>query len=210
MDNFAEGEDDQGVGAHKDNWLTFLLQASNDVNGLEIQNNAGEWFVAPPMPGSFVVNSGIGIERITHRAEAAYTKCMEPWTEDERYLTGCAETSEISASATYGRVSDDHTLTWGNNHYSADFVNRVLEEGPNSHPLAAEIAAKVGARGYAQVSRPSTLTPNVTPSGSRATSPASIVSSGTTLHSESNKSVGMVPQSKISLLEEKLALLSYK
>ncbi|KAJ3179098.1 hypothetical protein HDU87_003054 [Geranomyces variabilis] len=262
MDNFAEGEDDQGVGAHKDNWLTFLLQASNDVSGLEIQNNAGEWFVAPPMPNSFVVNFGIGIERITHGAviatthrarnpgkgqpnrfsvalfqEAAYTKSMEPWTDEERNLAGCAKTTEISAGTTYGRVSDalPHSMPFDNvgeatlwnrirshpdigyNHYSADFVKRVLEEGPNSHPLAAEIAAKVGARGYAQASRPSTPTPNVTPSESPAvspsahthtSSPASIASGGTTLHSESNKSVGMFPQSKISLLEEKLALLS--
>ena len=54
-----------GAGAHTD-WgaLTFLLQ--DDAGGLEVQNVAGDWVYAPPLPGSFVVNLGDMIERWTN------------------------------------------------------------------------------------------------------------------------------------------------
>ncbi|MET0290742.1 MAG: 2-oxoglutarate and iron-dependent oxygenase domain-containing protein [Steroidobacteraceae bacterium] len=46
----------QGCGAHKDSeFLTLLLQ--DDVGGLEVQID-GEWRAAPPLPGTFVVNTG--------------------------------------------------------------------------------------------------------------------------------------------------------
>ncbi|PYH81334.1 oxidoreductase [Aspergillus uvarum CBS 121591] len=55
----------QGVGAHKDSeFLTFLLQATPHT-GLEVQNKAGEWVAAPPLPGSLVVNIGRALEAIT-------------------------------------------------------------------------------------------------------------------------------------------------
>jgi isopenicillin N synthase-like dioxygenase len=54
-----------GAGAHTD-WgaLTFLLQ--DDSGGLEVQNVAGDWVAAPPVPGTFVVNLGDMIERWTN------------------------------------------------------------------------------------------------------------------------------------------------
>ncbi|OOF94088.1 hypothetical protein ASPCADRAFT_149380 [Aspergillus carbonarius ITEM 5010] len=55
----------QGVGAHKDSeFLTFLLQATPHT-GLEVQNKAGEWIPAPPMPDSLVVNIGRALEAVT-------------------------------------------------------------------------------------------------------------------------------------------------
>jgi len=50
------GEDDQGVGAHKDSgFLTLLLQ---DVQGgLQVEGEHG-WIEAPPIPGTFVINIG--------------------------------------------------------------------------------------------------------------------------------------------------------
>lgn len=54
-----------GSGAHTD-WgmLTLLLQ--DEVGGLEVRNRAGEWIRADPVPGSFVVNLGDMIPRITN------------------------------------------------------------------------------------------------------------------------------------------------
>lgn len=55
----------QGVGSHKDSgFLTFLLQATPHY-GLEVQNKAGEWIPAPPLPNTFVVNIGRALEALT-------------------------------------------------------------------------------------------------------------------------------------------------
>jgi isopenicillin N synthase-like dioxygenase len=52
----AVGEDDQGVGAHKDSgFVTILLQ--DKVAGLQVEGEHG-WIDAPPAPGTFVVNIG--------------------------------------------------------------------------------------------------------------------------------------------------------
>ena len=48
--------DEQGCGAHKDSeFLTLLLQ--DEVGGLEVLREAG-WEAAPPLSGTFVVNTG--------------------------------------------------------------------------------------------------------------------------------------------------------
>jgi len=55
----------QGVGAHKDgSFLTFLLQATPHT-GLEIQNKAGDWIQANPIPGTFVINIGRSLHALT-------------------------------------------------------------------------------------------------------------------------------------------------
>ncbi|KAJ5884745.1 Oxoglutarate/iron-dependent dioxygenase [Penicillium taxi] len=55
----------QGVGAHKDSgFLTFLLQGTPH-HGLEVQNKAGDWIPAPPLPDTFVVNIGRALEALT-------------------------------------------------------------------------------------------------------------------------------------------------
>ncbi|KAJ3330863.1 hypothetical protein HDU76_004665 [Blyttiomyces sp. JEL0837] len=63
---------DQGVGPHRDFWLTFLLQV-NDVPGLQVQNDQGQWIDAPPLPNTFILNFGIGLERVTRNAVIATT-----------------------------------------------------------------------------------------------------------------------------------------
>lgn len=55
----------QGVGPHKDSgFLTFLLQATPH-RGLEVQNKAGSWIPAPPLPNTLVVNIGRALEALT-------------------------------------------------------------------------------------------------------------------------------------------------
>jgi isopenicillin N synthase-like dioxygenase len=52
----AAGEDDQGVGAHKDSgFVTILLQ--DKVGGLQVEGEDG-WIDAPPVRGTFIVNIG--------------------------------------------------------------------------------------------------------------------------------------------------------
>ncbi len=56
--------DEQGCGAHKDSeLLTLLLQ--DEVGGLQVQDLQGEWIDAPPLAGSFVVNTGELLELAT-------------------------------------------------------------------------------------------------------------------------------------------------
>lgn len=55
----------QGVGAHKDSGLvTVLLQ--DVVAGLRVQEHDGTWIAAPPVPGSFVINTGELLELATN------------------------------------------------------------------------------------------------------------------------------------------------
>ncbi|KAK7420578.1 hypothetical protein QQZ08_010337 [Neonectria magnoliae] len=60
--------DTQGVGPHKDSsgWWTFLLQASPDVQGLQVLNKSGAWIDVPAIPGTLVVNIGQAFEVVTH------------------------------------------------------------------------------------------------------------------------------------------------
>lgn len=54
-----------GIGAHTDyGCLTILAQ--DDVGGLQVMNRDGAWIEAPPMPGTFVINIGDIIQRLTN------------------------------------------------------------------------------------------------------------------------------------------------
>ncbi|MDT3380085.1 2-oxoglutarate and iron-dependent oxygenase domain-containing protein [Labrys neptuniae] len=56
---------DQGVGAHKDGgFVTVLLQ--DTTPGLRIRTEEGVWIDAPPVPGTFVINSGELLEMATN------------------------------------------------------------------------------------------------------------------------------------------------
>lgn len=56
---------DQGVGAHKDGgFVTVLLQ--DRIEGLRVQGADGSWVSAPPVPGTFVINTGELLELATN------------------------------------------------------------------------------------------------------------------------------------------------
>lgn len=58
-------ESEQGVGAHKDGGLvTVLLQDATP--GLRVRTEEGVWLEAPPLPGSFVINTGELLELATN------------------------------------------------------------------------------------------------------------------------------------------------
>jgi len=54
-----------GARPHRDiGVITILLQ--DDVGGLEVLNNMGEWVVAPPLPGTLIINFGDMARRMTN------------------------------------------------------------------------------------------------------------------------------------------------
>ncbi|MBC2885564.1 isopenicillin N synthase family oxygenase [Ochrobactrum sp. CM-21-5] len=58
-------ESEQGVGAHKDGgFVTVLLQ--DVVPGLRVRREDGVWIDAPPVPGTFVINTGELLELATN------------------------------------------------------------------------------------------------------------------------------------------------
>ncbi|KAI9033766.1 oxidoreductase [Phycomyces nitens] len=74
MSNKEDRPDDHGlgVGPHKDaGFLALLLQ--DDLGGLQVQTQTGEWLDAVPIPDTFVVNIGEIFERLTRKAFVATT-----------------------------------------------------------------------------------------------------------------------------------------
>ena len=73
----------QGVGAHKDGGLvTILLQ--DILPGLRVQSQDGSWIEAPPIPNTFVVNTGELLELATNgfvRADVHAVDTPPPGTE---------------------------------------------------------------------------------------------------------------------------------
>jgi isopenicillin N synthase-like dioxygenase len=73
-----------GTGAHSDyGCLTILAQG--EVGGLQVQNAAGDWVAAPPVPGAFVVNLGDQMARWTNDVFAATRHRVINLSGRERY-----------------------------------------------------------------------------------------------------------------------------
>lgn len=59
------GSNDVGLGSHTD-LQCFTLLWQDQVGGLQVLNNAGQWIKASPIPGTFVVNIGDFLKRMTN------------------------------------------------------------------------------------------------------------------------------------------------
>ncbi|HEY7886004.1 MAG TPA: 2-oxoglutarate and iron-dependent oxygenase domain-containing protein [Cellvibrionaceae bacterium] len=80
--NPAMPPDTPGIGAHTDyECFTILLPTAP---GLEVQNGAGEWIDAPPMPGAFVINIGDMMEILSNGIYVATSHRVRKVAE-ERY-----------------------------------------------------------------------------------------------------------------------------
>ncbi|MBV7378884.1 isopenicillin N synthase family dioxygenase [Maritimibacter dapengensis] len=54
-----------GIGAHTD-YGNLTILAQDDVGGLQVMNREGGWVEAPPIPGTFVINIGDLVQRLTN------------------------------------------------------------------------------------------------------------------------------------------------
>ena len=76
---------DQGVGAHKDYGYLALLQ-QDEVGGLQVQREDGEWIDAVPVPGAFVFNIGEMLEIATQGyLKATHHRVVSPQPGVHRY-----------------------------------------------------------------------------------------------------------------------------
>ena len=73
-----------GIGSHSDyGCLTILAQ--DDVGGLQVMNRDGVWIEALPVPGTFVINIGDLIQRLTNDAYLANLHRVVNTSGRERY-----------------------------------------------------------------------------------------------------------------------------
>jgi isopenicillin N synthase-like dioxygenase len=63
--HYPAGSGEIGAGEHTD-YGNITLLATDEVGGLEVRTRAGDWIVAPPISGAFVVNIGDCLMRWTN------------------------------------------------------------------------------------------------------------------------------------------------
>ncbi|MCG7205503.1 isopenicillin N synthase family dioxygenase [Streptomyces arenae] len=81
----AARDADQGVGAHKDYGYLALLQ-QDDVGGLQVQREDGDWIDAVPVPDAFVFNIGEMLEIATQGyLKATQHRVVSPQPGIDRY-----------------------------------------------------------------------------------------------------------------------------
>lgn len=124
-------ETDQGVGAHKDGgFVTVLLQ--DKVEGLRVQTEDGIWLDAPPVPGTFVVNTGELLELATNGfVHAAVHDVVAPPAGVERFSVAFFLGSRYDATIPVVTLPEDlHRKERG---ITADPQNPIFREVGQNH-----------------------------------------------------------------------------
>ncbi|SER40913.1 isopenicillin N synthase family dioxygenase [Actinokineospora terrae] len=81
-DGVSIDQTELGFGAHVDYGFLAVLQ-QDGVGGLEVRNAEGEWIAAPHIPGTFLVNIGLMMQRWTNdRYQATWHRVQIPGTSD--------------------------------------------------------------------------------------------------------------------------------
>lgn len=73
-----------GIGAHTD-YGNLTILAQDDVGGLQVMNREGNWIEGTPIPGTFVINIGDLIQRLTNDVYLANLHRVINATGRERY-----------------------------------------------------------------------------------------------------------------------------
>lgn len=73
-----------GIGAHSD-YGSLTILAQDDVGGLQVMNRDGVWVEGPPMPGTFVINIGDLLQRLTNDVYLANLHRVVNTSGRERY-----------------------------------------------------------------------------------------------------------------------------
>ncbi|MGH6861667.1 MAG: isopenicillin N synthase family dioxygenase [Phyllobacterium sp.] len=122
---------DQGVGAHKDGgFVTLLLQDS--MPGLRIRTEEGAWIEVPPVPGTFVVNSGELLELATNGfVRADVHDVVTPPQGTERYSVAFFLGARYDAIIPVIPLPEG--LRTGERGITADPLNRIFREVGINH-----------------------------------------------------------------------------
>ncbi|GAB5437729.1 isopenicillin N synthase family dioxygenase [Falsiruegeria mediterranea] len=73
-----------GIGAHTD-YGNLTILAQDDVGGLQVMNRDGDWVEGPPIPGTFVINIGDLVQRLTNDVYLANLHRVVNTSGRERY-----------------------------------------------------------------------------------------------------------------------------
>ncbi|KAJ5690045.1 hypothetical protein N7462_004437 [Penicillium macrosclerotiorum] len=80
----ANAEVQEGLGAHTD-WECFTILSQGKVPGLQVLNHNGEWILAPPIPGTLVVNIADCLSTWTNKKFKSTIHRVTNLSGEERY-----------------------------------------------------------------------------------------------------------------------------
>ncbi len=149
-------ESEQGVGAHKDGGLiTVLLQ--DKVPGLRVRAPDGDWVEAPPVPGTFVINTGEVLELATEGYVIANQHdVVAPPAGVERYSVAFFLGARLDATVPLLALPEE--LTAGKRGVTADPLNPLFREvGRNALKSRLRSHPDVARRHHADLLSPEEL-----------------------------------------------------